>query len=98
MSTSNTLPLFSLNTLFYRKIRDNKQHTINEGKKVNDSLKRFQDKFTQQIVELTDALNTRLKEEEEYQKEQIRIGHERMANLEEMVKKEREDRIESLES
>ena len=30
----------------YRKIKENKQHTINEGKKVNDSLKRFQDKFT----------------------------------------------------
>ena len=33
-------------TIPYRKIKENKQHTINEGKKVNDSLKRFQDKFT----------------------------------------------------
>lgn len=25
----------------YRKIKDNKQHTINEGRKINESLKKF---------------------------------------------------------
>ena len=28
-------------SLFIRKIKDNKQHTIDEGKKVNDQLKEF---------------------------------------------------------
>ena len=29
----------------YQKIKDNKQHTINEGKKVNESLKAYQEKY-----------------------------------------------------
>lgn len=41
MSTSNLSISFPLNTNYYRKIKENKQHTINEGKKVNDSLKKF---------------------------------------------------------
>ena len=29
----------------YQKIKDNKQHTIDEGKKVNESLKAYQEKY-----------------------------------------------------
>ena len=46
MFTSNLKFDIQCLTIPYRKIKENKQHTINEGKKVNDSLKRFQDKFT----------------------------------------------------
>lgn len=69
-----------------RKIKDNKQHTINEGKKVNDSLKRFQDKFTQQMTELSNLLNQRIAEEKEYMTNECKRGHDRMAMLEDMLR------------
>lgn len=79
-----------------RKIKDNKQHTINEGKKVNEKLKIFQDKFTRQLNELSQALDKRLDEEKAFHAEEIKKGHERMENLEKDVIKEREERIKSL--
>ena len=33
----------------YQKIKDNKQHTIDEGKKVNESLKAYQYKYLTQM-------------------------------------------------
>ena len=50
------------------------------------------------MQELSDQLNKRLKEEKEYMESEIERGHNRMQNLEEMVNKERENRIESLDS
>ena len=47
---------------------------------------------------MTDELNKRLKEEREYMDQEIEKGHNRMGNLEDMVTKEREDRVESLET
>ena len=79
-----------------RKIKDNKQHTINEGKKVNEKLKIFQDKFTRQLNELSQALDTRLDEEKTFHAQEIRKGHERMQNLEQAVVTEREERQQSL--
>jgi septal ring factor EnvC (AmiA/AmiB activator) len=50
------------------------------------------------LQDLTDQLNTRVREETEYMEAERVRGHDRMAHLEQMVAKEREDRIESLES
>lgn len=71
MSTSKTF--LNLNVLC-RKIKDNKQHTINEGRKVNESLKQFQEEFNIKIEKLTDQLNIRIKEEEEYMEEETKKG------------------------
>ena len=65
---------------------------------MNESLKLFQDKFTQQMTELTNELNQQIKDEEEYMTNEVTRAHDRMAILEEMLKKEREDRIESLDT
>lgn len=63
MSTSK----YSLKFKSYsRKIKDNKQHTINEGRKVNESLKQFQDKFIALMNQLAQELNIRIDEETEY--------------------------------
>ena len=62
----------------YLKIKENKQHTINEGKKVNASLKAFQEKFTKEMEDLSASLNQRLKEESEYQEAELKRGHDRM--------------------
>ena len=50
------------------------------------------------LADLTDQLNTRVKEETDYMESERVRGHDRMAFLEELVRKEREDRISSLES
>ncbi len=50
------------------------------------------------LADLTATLNTRVKEETDYMEAERVRGHDRMLALENMVKKEREDRIDSLES
>lgn len=48
--------------------------------------------------ELSDELNFKIKEETDYMESERVRGHDRMAYLEELVRKEREDRIDSLDS
>lgn len=50
------------------------------------------------MTDLTNQLNNRIQEETEYMSNEVTRGHNRMAMLEEMLKKERDDRIESLET
>jgi hypothetical protein len=50
------------------------------------------------LAELTDQLNNRVREETEYMEDERVKAHDRMAALEAMVSKEREDRIESLKT
>ena len=81
----------------YQKIKDNKQYTIDEGKKINDQLKQFQDDYLRMLQDMTDLLNLRVKEETDYMEAERVRGHDRMQHLENLVKQEREDRIQSLE-
>ena len=48
----------------YQKIKDNKQHTIDEGKKVNESLKAYQEKYSQQMLDLRAELTEKFDTEE----------------------------------
>ena len=82
----------------YQKIKDNKQHTIDEGKKVNVSLKAYQEKYLKQMQDLHDELNVKFSEETDYQHSEIKRGNDRMQALEEMLAKEKADRIESLDT
>ena len=82
----------------YQKIRDNKQHTIDEGKKVNESLKAYQEKYAQQMKDLNDELTVKFNDETEYQHSEIKRGNDRMQFLEDLLAKEKEDRIESLDT
>jgi hypothetical protein len=50
------------------------------------------------MADLTDELNTRVKEETDYMEAERVRGHDRMAHLENMLRQEREDRISSLEN
>ena len=50
----------------YQKIKDNKQHTIDEGKKVNESLKAYQEKYARQMQELHDELTVKFNDETAY--------------------------------
>lgn len=72
-----------------RKIKDNKQHTINEGKKVNESLKAFQEKFIFLMNQLSEELTQRINEETDYMESERVRGHDRMAYLEQLLANER---------
>ena len=65
---------------------------------MNDQLKAFQDTYLQMMADLTDELNTRVKEETDYMEAERVRGQDRMAHLEDMLRQEREDRISSLEN
>ena len=82
----------------YQKIKDNKQYTIDEGKKVNESLKAYQDKYLRQMADLHSELTLKFDDETSYQHSEIKRGNDRMQMLEELLNKERDDRIESLDT
>ena len=82
----------------YQKIKDNKQHTIDEGKKVNESLKAYQEKYLQQMMDLDHELTVKFTEETTYQHNEIERGNNRMEQLETLLAKEKADRIESLDT
>ena len=50
----------------YQKIKDNKQHTIDEGKKVNESLKAYQQKYEKQMTDLRVELGVKFDNENEH--------------------------------
>lgn len=53
-------------TIPYRKIKDIKQYTVDEGKKVNESLKAYQERYDQQMTDLVSELNLKHETEKEY--------------------------------
>ena len=66
---------------------------MDEGKKVNDSLKAYQIKYDRQLKELDEELENKYNEENEYQMSEYKRGKDRMTHLENMLAKERSDRI-----
>lgn len=82
--------------LVHRKIKDIKQYTVDEGKKVNDSLKVYQIRYDQQLKEMDVEMENKFNTENEYQESEAQRGNDRMANLENLLAKERNDRIQSL--
>jgi hypothetical protein len=69
----------------YQKIKDNKQHTIDEGKKVNESLKAYQEKYLKQMDDLKAEMNLKIQEETDYQSSEIQRQNDRMEMLEKML-------------
>lgn len=61
-------------------------------------MKVFQDKFNNQMAELTDELNRRLADEREYMDLEIYRAHTRMQRLEGKVSLEKTERIQSLDT
>ena len=80
----------------YQKIRDNKQHTIDEGKKVNESLKAYQIKYAKQMSDLNEEMTEVFTTENDYQHSEIKRGNDRMKALEDLLQGEKDDRIQSL--
>ena len=76
-----------------RKIKDIKQYTVDEGKKVNDSLKAYQQRYDRQLIDLDADMENTFNEENEYQESEYKRGNDRMTMLENLLAKERSDRI-----
>ena len=83
--------------LFVRKIKDIKQYTVDEGQKMNESLKAYQTKFEKQLKGLHQELTDTFKKEQKFQEEEIKKGYDRLQQLDEMCAQERVDRIQDLE-
>ena len=79
-----------------RKIKDIKQFTVDEGKKVNDSLKAYSIRYDEQLGELDQEMENTFNTENEYQQSEYKRGKDRMKYLEDLLAKERNDRITSL--
>jgi len=62
----------------YQKIKDIKQFTVDEGKKVNDSLKAYSIRYDQQLVELDQEMEDTFNTENEYQKSEYKRGNDRI--------------------
>ena len=80
----------------HRKIKDIKQFTVDEGKKVNDSLKAYQIRYDEQLRELDQEMEDKFNTENEYQTNEYKRGNDRMQFLEDMLANERNGRIQSL--
>jgi hypothetical protein len=65
MSTSK-YSAHRLLTIPNRKIKDIKQYTVDEGKKVNESLKAYQERYDQQMTDLVSELNFKHETEKKY--------------------------------
>ena len=63
---------------------------------MNDSLKAYQIRYDQQLRDLDTEMENKFNTENEYQESEYRRGNDRMTQLENMLAKERSDRIQSL--
>ena len=91
-----TVTVTPASLLAHRKIKDIKQFTVDEGKKVNDSLKAYQIRYDQQLGELDQEMEDKFNTENEYQTNEYKRGNDRMQFLEDMLANERNGRIQSL--
>lgn len=62
----------------YDKIQDNKDYTIAEGKRVNETLKTFQQTFENSLTNLKNDLEKQLKDEGDYARDQLKQATDRM--------------------
>jgi len=80
-----------------QKIKDIKQYTVDEGKKVNDSLKQYQVRYDGQLKDLHVEMTDTFEAESDYQRKEYERGYGRIEQLENMLKQERDDRLSSLD-
>lgn len=77
----------------YKRLQDNRQFTINEGKKVNDALKEFQIKFETQLKEAEELLLADIEVNKKYAREELDKVYKRLDNLDIGLKEEKEARL-----
>ena len=77
----------------YKKIQSLKEALDAEAKRVNDSLRAFESKFTFLLNELKDSVYKDINEEKKFMRETIKAHETRMDKLEQMIKEEKEERL-----
>ena len=70
---------------------------IDEGQKINESLKAYNDKYERQMSDLNNELNTKHNNELIYQQSEYQRGYDRMSYLEDLLAKEKAERVRSLD-
>ena len=77
----------------YKKIQTLKEALEAEAKRVNDSLRAFESKFTFLLNELKENVYKDIEEEKKFVREKFIAQDQRMNALEQMIKEEREERL-----
>eukprot|EP00347_Sterkiella_histriomuscorum_P003683 403363344 len=77
----------------YNEIEENKRFTISQMEMVHETLNEFQASFLNELDELGQNLKNQINEEGQFVRAQWAQNHQRMDQLENMIIKEREDRI-----
>ena len=77
----------------YKKIQSLKEALEAEAKRVNDSLRAFESKFTFLLNELKENVYKTIDEEKKFVREKFDTHEKRMDSLEQMIKEEREERL-----
>eukprot|EP00826_Nyctotherus_ovalis_P012518 TRINITY_DN13317_c0_g1_i2.p1 TRINITY_DN13317_c0_g1~~TRINITY_DN13317_c0_g1_i2.p1 ORF type:complete len:145 (-),score=56.97 TRINITY_DN13317_c0_g1_i2:466-900(-) len=77
----------------YRKLQANKEFTLAEGKRVNDTLRAFQLKFETQLTSTKERLNAGISDEKKSVREEMAKVDEHIAGIERGILQEREERL-----
>ena len=77
----------------YRKLQANRDFTIAEGKRVNDTLKAFQLKFETQLKSTEEKLRSEMEAEKKRMREELGTINKRLDNLEKGLQDEKEERL-----
>ncbi len=77
----------------YRKLQANRDFTVAEGKRVNDTLKAFQLKFETQLKVTEDKLRSEMEAEKKHVREELAAINKRLETLEKGLQDEKEERL-----
>jgi len=77
----------------YRKLQANKEFTLAEGKRVNDTLRAFHLKFETQLTSTKEKLSAGINEEKNHVREEMAKIDEHISNIDRGIQQEREERL-----
>lgn len=77
----------------YSEIAGNRAHAVEQMARVNDTLNAFERDFVARLEQLGASLKDQINQEGQHVRQQWAANHERMDRLEQMINREREDRI-----
>jgi len=81
----------------YRQIEENKQFTIDEGKRVMDTLKAFQDKFEERLVVVDKNIEKEITEEKTVVRQTLESINKKLDGLDQALADEKAERIRKTE-
>jgi hypothetical protein len=77
----------------YNKLQANRDFTIAEGKRVNDTLRAFQEKFSGQLRATEDKLREEMEKDKKQMREQAQLISDGVTKVEKALEDEKADRL-----